>query len=190
MAMTEYVEFDFNPHHLPNDLLIAIGRVVTASTQTENIVNMAIAGCLGIDFEYQVAVTQHMPLPLKFSVLQSAAEIRLDDLDALDELDDLLERIKAALEKRNGIVHDSWATEPLGRTVHRVTQKARVRVEANMMAVNVADVGNDANEIVAAGLALMKFLQDRDLIPAYPSGRPRGHKSKAARKERRARPPK
>jgi hypothetical protein len=83
---------DFDPRNLPQDLLAAIGRMTTSAAHTESCVDEAIAGCLGIDYEYGQAVTTHMTMPLRFDVLRSAAELRIDDLDALDSaVDDLVD---------------------------------------------------------------------------------------------------
>jgi hypothetical protein len=186
--MSEYIEFDLSPSKLPQDLLAAIGAVVSASSQTENVLNHAIAGCIGIDAEYMIAVTQHMPLPLKFSVLYSTAEIRIDDLDALDELDRLAADVKAALDQRNGIVHDSWAVSKKDGVLFRISQSARIRVELDAIPIAIEEVVKVGATVEAAGLALMKFLMLQGLLPPMPSGKPRGHKSRAARKKRRPPP--
>ena len=107
MATLEY--YDFDPRNLPQDLLAAMGLMTTCAAYTESCVDEAIAGCLGVDYEYGQAVTTHMTIPLRFNVLKSAAEIRIDDLDALDELDVLLDRLDEAFNKRNAVVHHIWA---------------------------------------------------------------------------------
>jgi hypothetical protein len=185
-VMSEQLDFDFSPSRLPENLRAAIGYVVAASTQTESTISHAIAGCLGIDAEYMIAVTQHMPLPLKFSVLYSVAEIRLNDLDALDELDKLAGSAKSALEQRNAVVHDSWAVSKKDGSIYRISQSARTRVEADMVSVTVDEVVKVARAVENSGLALVNFLSVHNLFPAVPLGRPRGHKSRAARKKRRS----
>jgi hypothetical protein len=183
--MSEYIEFDFSPSKLPQNLRAAIGQVVAASAQTEGIINMAIAGCLDIDYERMIAVTQHMTLPLKISVLLSVSEIRIDDLDALDKLDELIEGVRDALEKRNNIVHDSWCVSKSDGALFRYKFSARTRVEAESTPIAIEEIVTIANTIEKAGTDLMAFLMLRSLLPEPPSGRPRGHKSRAARKLRR-----
>jgi hypothetical protein len=182
--MDHYVGLEFSPSRLPENLCAAIGHVVAASSQTEAILNDAIAGCLGLDAEYMVAVTQHMTLPLKYSVLNAVAEIRLD-VRELDELDKLIAAVSDALEKRNGIVHDSWATNEVTGKLLRVKQSARNSVKTELVPVAVEQVLADAKEIEAAGLALVEFLDKQDLLPLVPPLRPRGHKTREARKKRR-----
>jgi len=176
---------DFDPHNLPGELLIAIGLAVASASQTESIVGMAIGGCLGLDAEYTLATSTHLGLPLKLNILRSAAEIRIDDLDDLDTLDELIERIEQAFKKRNEIVHQSWCRNPETNELFRVKEVSRVRVEADWVPVAIDDVRADAEAIYKSGIALLDFLARRDLIPPVPKNlRPRGHKSREARKRR------
>jgi hypothetical protein len=77
--------YDFDPRNLPQEMLAAIGLVTACSAQTEYIVEQGIAGCLGVDFEFGAAVTTHMAAPLRDHVLRAVAEIKIDDLDDLDD---------------------------------------------------------------------------------------------------------
>jgi hypothetical protein len=175
---------DFSPHKLPSAYLAAIGQVVAASAQTENAVQTCIGACLGVDVEYAGAVTTHMTAPLRDSVLRAVAEIRIDSLDALDRLDDILDEITKAFGKRNAVVHHSWCQGPDGR-VFTVKETARGRYEMNLVEMTVDHIEADARFINDAGLALITFMMDLGLAPTFPCPRPRGHKSKAARKKRR-----
>jgi hypothetical protein len=179
-------EYDFDPRNLPQELLAAIGLAVASASQTESIVAEAIGGCLGIDAEYALALTTHMTLPLKFSILRSVAEIRIDDLNDLDELDALLSNVDLALGKRHAIAHDGWCKDPDTGQLLRTKTVARMRLEAEFIPVTIAGVMADAEFIHRSGLALMTFIYARNLLPHLPAQpRPRGHKSKAARKKRR-----
>ena len=180
-------ELDFNPYSLPPTFLKAIGLVTAATAQTENEVEQLIAGCLGIDFEYGMAVTLHMTMPQRFSAARSAAEIRLDDLDALDELDGLLDRVEKAFESRNSVVHHQWSIEHKTGRVFLVKESARKRVESDVIEMTLEEIEKTAREVYDAGMALYAFSKKHGLLSAFPSGpRPRQHKSRAARKKRRA----
>ena len=76
--------YDFDPRNLPADFLESIGLCVTCAAQTQYMLEAAIWGCLGLDTEFGMAITTHMPQPLRISTLKAAAEIRLDDPDLLD----------------------------------------------------------------------------------------------------------
>jgi hypothetical protein len=178
-------EYDFDPRNLPEKLRAAIGLMTTAAAQTEGAVEWAIAGCLGIDTEYGAAVTTHMAMPLRFSALRSAAEIRIDDLDALDELDNLIEELEEAFNKRNAIVHHTWCRDPTNGDVFTVKATARTSVVLDLVPMSIDGVKSDALFMYHAGMKVMSFLMRHRLVPAPTPLRPRGHKNKAARKKRR-----
>lgn len=184
--MTESkVIFDFTPHNLPPEILQAIGLAIACGAQTEAVLSMAVGGALGLESDYTLALTAHMSLPLKISVLKSAAEFRLE-VDQLDQLDVLLETINQAAGRRNGYAHDSWYTHPVTKQVHRVKENARVRLEIKTIPVSVKEIITDADFIYEAGTALTVFIDENNLFPSHPkTHRPRGHKSPAARKKRR-----
>jgi hypothetical protein len=183
--MAEHKEYDFDPQNLPQELLAAIGLMTTSAAQTEGILEWAIAGCLGLDVEYGMTVTTHMAMPLRFSALRSAAEIRIDDLGALDELDGLLERLEEAFNKRNAIGHHTWCRHPPTKEVFTIKNTARTSVQQDLIPMTIDHVKRDALFVYDAGMKLMSFLSRLNLAPPPPPLRPRGHKSKAARKKRR-----
>jgi hypothetical protein len=184
--MATFKEYDFDPRNLPHDLLAAIGLMTTSAAQTEDCVESAIAGCLGVDFEYGKAVTTHMTAPLRDSVLRSVAELKIDDLDALDELDQLLDNVNDANTKRNAVVHHAWCRDPETGAVFTHRETSRTRFESDLLPMSVDQVKSDALFVYEAGMALYSFLMAHKLLPPFPpEDRFRGHKSKAARKKRR-----
>jgi len=179
--------YDFDPRNLPQELLAAIGLMTASAAQTESCVEDAIVGCLGVDFEYGIALTTHMAAPLRDSVLRSVAEIRIDNLDALDELDGLLDTINEGFIKRNAVVHHTWCRDPDTNAIFTVKETARARVESELLPMSINQVKSDAIFVYGAGMNLYSFLMRHNLLPPYPTTlRLRGHKSKAARKKRRA----
>ena len=147
---------------------------------------MAIAGCIGVDTEYGKAITTHMSMPLRFGVLRSVAEITIDSLDALDELDDLIDRVDAAFGKRNDIAHNQWLRDPETGEFGMVKETSRISYKVEVIPATVDRVKADALEIYHSGTSLMSFLMRHGLLPSLLSEpRPRAHKTKAARRERR-----
>jgi len=184
--MVPQIIYDFDPRHLPDDILAAIGLVATCSAQTEDVVEQGISACLGIDFEYGAAITTHMSSPLRDHVLRAVAEIRINDLDDLDDLDSLLDQINAAFGKRNSYVHRGWCRHPTTGACFTVMTSARGRVETDLVPVTVTHILEDAQFIYKAGMDLQTFLLKPKLYPKTPpAGRNRFHKSKVARKKRR-----
>lgn len=181
-----FKEYNFDPHNLPQELLAAIGLMTAISAQTEDCVEAAVAGCIGTDFEYGKAITTHMAAPLRDSVLRSVAEIRIDDLDALDELDRILDAVNESFLKRNAIVHHAWCIDLETGEVFTHKETSRARYESDLIPMSVDQVKADAELVYKAGMDLYSFLMTHKLLPSIPTTpRPRGHKSKAARKKRR-----
>jgi hypothetical protein len=179
-------EYDYDPRNLPKAVLESLGLAIACASQAEEVISLAIGGCLGLDIEHSIAATTHMALPLKFSVLRSAAEIRIDDLNDLDELDKLLEDVDKALGKRHLFAHAEWCQDPDTKQLFLVKKVARTSVNAEKTSVTPESVRADALTIYQAGMALMEFIAARELLPAIPATkRPRFHKTKAERKKRR-----
>jgi hypothetical protein len=184
MTAEPKVIYDYDPRNLPRKLVAAIGRLIAAGSQTETAINIAIMGCLGLDSEYGMAVTTHMALPLKFHVLKSVAEIRLHSPDSLDDLDKILDEIDTALGKRHDAAHDQWCLHPDTKETYRTKIKARGSVAGELIPVSVHAVEADALAVYESGMKLIDFVMRHDLTPPVAPLRPRGHKTKAARKKR------
>ena len=179
-------DLDFDPRNLPPDVLQAVGLITTCCAQTEHVVEDGIAGCLKIDFEYGAAITTHMNNPLRDNVLRAVAEIKINDLDALDKLDELLDEITKALKLRNTYVHNSLCVDKETSELFTVRTDARGRVEMDVIPAIVKEIEAAAIRIYQAGTSLYRFLDHHDLLAIIPDDpRPRQHKSRAARKKRR-----
>jgi hypothetical protein len=178
--------YDYDPRNLPSDMLQAIGLIAACSAQNEYIIQQAIGGCLGVDIEYSDAVTTHMSSPHRDNVLRAVAEIKIDSLDDLDQLDALLDKINEGFSRRNGYVRHSWCRDQKTNDCFTTQVTARGRVEVALLPIAVEKILEDADFIYVAGLELHSFLSERGLLPPIPAKfRPRAHKSKAARKARR-----
>lgn len=183
--MNDYVEYDFTPHNLPQNILTAIGLVATCSSQTEYALEAAIGACLGVTVEYAASVTSHMSAPMRDQTLRAAAEIRLDDLDALDELDRILDAVNAAFSKRNLYLHNMIGADP-HRKIFATSITARGTVDIDIVPLTAEIIRKDAMAIYEAGMNLISFMGKHKLTPKFPTQlRPRAHKTKAARKKRR-----
>lgn len=177
--------YDYDPNNLPDDYLRAIGRAIASASQTEHILNTAVGGILGIQSHLTIVAATHMSIPLKMSILKSAAEFRLE-VDDLDELDQILEKVQVAMGSRNKYAHDSWCQHPTTGQVYRQKENARVRLEMDLIQVSIDQIEHEAAVIYDTGLLLLAFLDTRGLLPSHPEAlSPRDHKSPAARKRRR-----
>lgn len=175
---------DFEPGNLPQDHLTAIGLMSASASHTDSIIEMAIAGMLGLDGEQGWAVTAHTSAPLRESILKSSAEIALQDEGALNELDTILKAISTAAAARNDMVHGSWCYRKSDDTVLLVQQEARTHVNVTSRPVAVNEIKLKAMALYEAGITLMRFLIAVDKMPLLPKPRPRGVNTPNARKAR------
>lgn len=179
-------DLDYDPRKLPPEYLQAIGLVTACSAQTESIIEDAIGGCLGIQSQYRMAVTTHMTAPLRDNVLRAVAEIRIDDPDALDQLDAILDNIKTTIQKRHSAVHNMWGYSPSQDKVYTAHITARGSVKGDLVHMKLENIKADALAIYDAGMDLLRFLIAHDLRPTIGPYESRFHRTKAERKKRRA----
>jgi hypothetical protein len=162
-ANREMVIYDFDPRNLPPDLLRAIGLVVAASAQTESIVQELIGALLKIDNIETRALTAHMSAPLKDQVARALAELSAPSVGEVDTIDDLLDAVNSAYEKRNVIVHNSLARNPDTGEVLSYREVARGSLRVSLQPVRVEQVEQDAATIYEAGIAIMRFMISRGI---------------------------
>lgn len=177
-------DLDYDPRNIPPEFLRAIGLVAACQAQTDHIVEMAIIGCLGVQSQYGLSVTTHMNGPQRDHLLRAVAEIRIDNLDALDELDRILDAIKTTAKKRHSAVHNQWGISPSEDKVYTSKITARGSLQAETIPITVKEIEEDALAIYGAGIRLIEFLMANKLIPSVGPHASRAHKSKAARKKR------
>ena len=177
---------DFDPRKLPKEYLEAIGLVCTCYAQTEDHVQMAIAGLLGVDIEMGWGVSTHMSAPLRKSVIQSLSEIKFANLDDIETLDKLLEKVDQAASKRNHVVHQVWCRDVQTGEVLRVNTNAKARVSVEHKPISLEDLRAEAIFVYEAGIELFHFLTTKNLVPALPPReRSRLDKRKAIKHKRR-----
>ncbi|WP_349363062.1 MAG: hypothetical protein ABL307_12550 [Roseitalea porphyridii] len=178
--------FDFDPRKLPKPYLEAIGLACACYAQTEDNVQMAISGILGVDGETGWALSTHMTAPLRESVLKSLTDIKFDNLDDIEEFDRLMADVSEAATRRNRLAHNLWAVDEETGDVYQVSTQARKRVAVDVKPISLKAIRADAAFIYDAGIELLRFLMAKNLLPALPSAeRPRFDKRKAIKNKRR-----
>jgi hypothetical protein len=181
--------YDFDPRNLPPELLRAVGLITAASAQTEHIMQEFIGGLLGIDAMEAIALTNHMAGPLKDQVARALIELNGTSAWSVDTVDDLLDAIKAATDKRNILVHNALARHPETGEVFSIRYQARGSLSVSMQRVNIEQIEKDAALIYEAGINLMRFMLAFGITPrartrVIHSPLNRGKKERKMRKDR------
>lgn len=181
------VEFDFDPRNLPPEMLRAMGLVVAASSQTESVVQTFIGALLGIDNIETLAVATHMAAPLKDHVARALAELNAPTVAHVDRIDDLLDAVSDALDRRNLVVHNSIARHPDTGEMFSYRPKARGSLQVKLVPITAQECEQDATLIYEVGMDLMRFMIAQGIGPRErirPMREPLDRR-KAARKKRR-----
>jgi hypothetical protein len=110
----------------------------------------------------------------------------MDEAICQHGLDALLANISKAMLTRNEVAHNAWCMNSTTKELFAEKTSARGSLEIELIPMSISKIRQDATGIYVAGIELMQFLMDRDLVPPLPTGRfDRAHKTKAARKKRR-----
>jgi hypothetical protein len=156
--------YDFDPRNLPNEFHAAVGLAVTSWLQTESVVTAAVAGVLGIDAVLGLAVTTHISMPLRLSVLRSVSELRLKPAQQAS-LEDRIGDVETAHRKRNALVHHQWGYDPDFKQYFVIAEKAAEELEPELQPKTLEQIQEDAEFIYDSGMGLMTFLIMTDLLP-------------------------
>ena len=165
MSRSSFVVYDYEPGNLPPEFLQALGMVTAAGAHTESIVQRFIGGLLAVDEIEFHAVTTEMSAQLMDKVARSLIALNAPSAEIIDRVDDLLDAVNRATERRNILVHSSYCRHPETGAVYRVKFKARGKLEAKPELVDIPDIRRQGAEIYRAGLDLMQFICDHELHP-------------------------
>ncbi|WP_333591408.1 hypothetical protein [Brevundimonas sp.] len=180
------VIYDFDPGNLPPELLQAIGRMAMCAAQTESVMQSFIGAVLEIDNLETVALTAHMAAPLKDHVARALIELNGANVETIDLVDDLLDAISTAAEKRNVVIHNSILRHPQTGELFSYRQTARGSLQVSLQPVSVEEIEKDATLIYEAGMDLVRFMILNNITPnnrTRPVRRPVNRRKKA-REER------
>jgi hypothetical protein len=181
------VIYDFDPHSLPPEYLQAVGLVAMASAQTESVMQDFIGALLNIDAIEALALTTHMAGPLKDHVARALIELNAIALDVVDEIDDLLDDIKDAMDRRNVIVHNELITHPTTGEIISHRLKARGSLQLELRPISVEEIQQDARLIYEVGMNLVRWMDAHNVGPRQRTRPPREpiNRTKKARAKRR-----
>ncbi len=162
---TDFVIYDFDPNNLPADYLAAIGLVIASASQTDHVLRDFIGSYLGIDLAETIALGAHMSTPMKDDIIRALIELNAPHASEVDELDDVLDRIKEATARRNAVAHNAFARHPETGQIFSMRERARGSLQVDFTPIDAAELNEIANEVYAAGMALQEFMTVRGISP-------------------------
>lgn len=186
----DMIIYDFDPRKLPPDLQRALGLVVAAASHTEGALQQMIAAVLRTDMISANALSAQMSTPQKLDVIRSLVELYAASVDVVDDVDDIIDAIRDAVEKRNGLAHCLFGIHPETKEVIKFKATARGSVVIRVDKVAIHEIEDIGHEIYWSGIKLVELMGKLNAAPSAP--RPMRQKlarSRAARDRRRAERP-
>lgn len=180
--------YDFNPKNLPDEYLKAIGLIIACASQTEVIMRDFMGILIGVDNIETIALGAHMSLPMKDDVIRAVVELNAPSASAVDEVDDILDRIREAMQLRNNVAHNGFAIHPDTGEVYILREKARGSLQVEFKSVTAQELVDSADEVYLAGMALQAYMTKSGLGPRVREKQLREplNRKKKAREQRRA----
>ncbi len=128
-----------------------------------------------------------MSIPLKDEIIRTLAELDAPNILELDKIDDLMDAVRDALNKRNVIVHNAFVIHPDTGEVLSHRLKARGSLQLELKPITTQQIREDAALIYEVGMDVMRFMISRGLSPTYRTTplREPVNRSKKARAKRR-----
>jgi hypothetical protein len=179
--------YDFHPDNIPDEYLKAIGRIMLCAAQAEDCVRTAIGVFLKIDNIETLALTTQLSTPLKDKILRAIAELNSGSASLVDDLDDILDKINAGMERRNAVAHRSLCKNPDNNEILIWKEKVSGSIQLELQPITVNELNEIADNLLKASNELIAFVQNVG-GPRFRKGLLREplKRTKAERAERRA----
>jgi len=144
---------------IPDDYLIAIGKVCVQWSTLEGIMEMMIAKLAGFanyDNRSKIMIS-HMAWPMRVDILSALAVELVDTYPRLKDYPKVLELLKRAQQGRNRIVHGMWGSDEHGN-VQTLRATARGKLKLSMDTVTLKEIRAIQEDINVAASALYNLV--------------------------------
>lgn len=159
------IVYDFNPNNLPDDFLKAIGLVIASASHTEQIMREFLGIMLGVDNIETEALGTHMSFPMKDDMIRAVVELNAPTASDVDQIDDILDDIREAMQLRNAVAHNEFAIHPETHEILSLRVKARGSLQTEFKAVTAEELNEIAAKVYSTGMALMEFMMAKGIGP-------------------------
>lgn len=162
--------------------------MIACASQTEEVLRNFMGIVLGVDNIETEALGTHMSFPMKDDIIRSILELNAPSASFVDEVDDILDDIRDAMQLRNIVAHNEFAIHPETAEIFSLRIKARGSLQSELKKVTAEELLETADQIYRAGMSLQDFMLKNHLGPRFREGplrEPlnRGRKARQARRD-------
>lgn len=146
---------------LPDDYLVAIGKVCVQWGMLEQVVDKALHkfGDVNMDDWRPPVFTAHMSWPQKMNILDALVDGLVGEYPALSRYKiEVAPVLRKAQSGRNRIVHAFWGYDDKTASAHILSLTARGKLKTSVDPIGISDIDSIADEIALAGMLLWKLL--------------------------------
>jgi len=139
--------------------LRALGKITTNFAMLEEVVSVCIWGLIGEEQRLGRVITTELSFSRKVDLLSSLYRYRINSAEKLSELNELLNQLALAEEKRNSITHSHWGAGSTKQTITRIkaTAKRGAGLKFQFEKMNVDDLNEIADFIAKLAYTVLKF---------------------------------
>jgi hypothetical protein len=144
--------------NLPDDYVLAIGKVCVAWNHLEGLMEISIAKLAGFGLSdpRSKILVNHMAWPMRVDIFAALCDHLVPDYPHLGEYQKVVTLLKKAQEGRNHIVHNFWGIENGKVTALRAT--ARGKLKLTMQPVTLDELAIVLDDIYKAAAALYNLV--------------------------------
>jgi hypothetical protein len=160
--MDKYPNFDPSQATLPDEYLIAIGRVSYIWGVLESSMDFPLAKLSGLDRDDDprpAIMVTHMSWPQRMDTLETFVSLLSSEYEYLQRFSEVKPILKKAQEGRNRIVHARWGRQDSSITIAKMTARGKLKV--SIEPISVQEIDSIFNDIGIAGVELIKLILNK-----------------------------
>ena len=157
--MADHVYPDEFQNFLPDDYLIAIGKVTVAWGNLETVADLVLNKLSDTDGLRCAVMTAHMSWPQKMDAIAALVDGLRPDYPHLERFDAVKPLLLKAQEGRNRVAHGQWGHQEGIVTKARATARGKLR--ARIDPITLADIDGIVRDIGHAAIRLWRVVVNR-----------------------------
>lgn len=140
---------------IPDDYLIAIGKVCVQWSTLEGITEMMIAKLAGFPMRdpRSTIMISHMAWPMRVDILSALADALEENNPRLNTYPKVLGLLRKAQQGRNRIVHGMWGSDETGKVI-ALRATVRGKLKLSMDSITLEEIHRIQGDIEIAAAAL------------------------------------